>query len=204
MKKKTTNDKSALGENNGNNGTNIAFYELTAAGNGLNAVVYGLDDPQSDAVFNEVVSDAVQTFSGFAVTGTSTLSTEDSYAFFMNLTTSGSLIAADTLTSRFDPALQTNGRGIVQAADNDYIILGAYESFHRLTPEGEVINNRAGEALFMKVTPSGRSVEEVHYGSVDGLLLPDNKIMVLAGMDFGGGVELVSLIKTNDSGKLEN
>ncbi|MDE0472627.1 MAG: hypothetical protein OXH57_11880 [Ekhidna sp.] len=214
----TTFDKSTCGENNGDNGTNVAFYELTAAGNELNSVTYGVGCPSRSttdarefAVFNDVVSDAVKVASGFAITGTSTLSSEDNYAFFMNLTNSGNFIAADTLTSGFDPALQTRGLGIVQANDKDYIILGAYEDFHELDASNEEINERAEEALFMKVSQTGIRVHEVHYGSlggddsaIDGLLLIDSRIMVVAKMDLGGGVELVSLIKTNDNGELEN
>ncbi|MBC6409319.1 MAG: hypothetical protein GDA42_02520 [Ekhidna sp.] len=206
----TTSDRSVFGENGGNNGTNVVFYELTSDGNQLNSITYGLEN-DTDVVSNEVVSDAVQIASGFVITGTSTLSSGDNYAFFMNLTRSGGFIAGTTLTSGFDPALQTKGTGIVQAGDRDFVILGAYESFRQLNPAGEQVNERAEEVMFMKVSPAGSRVAETHYGSadgndeaIDGLLLSDNKIMVLANMDFGGGVKLVSLIKTNDNGKIEN
>lgn len=208
-----SSEPSDLGENNGDNGLNVTFSELTPQGKLINRVSYGLDnpDPTNESIFNERVSGAVATSSGFAVVGTTTL-TDNEYAFFMNLSTNGVFINGDTLTSTFGFGLESKGRGIVQADDNDFIILGNYPQFN-------IINNlnqqvaRAGEAMFMKVTQFGMPVAgaEVNYGTengndeaVDAIALPDGKIVVLANVDFGGGIQLISLIKTNDDGQLEN
>ena len=202
-----TEDKSDFGENSGNNGTNVSFTELTSEGKLLNNRSYGLDNPGDGVVFNEVVNDAVLTSSGIAIAGTTTLATEESYAFFMNLTQSGIFLSGDTLTSSFGFGIETQGNGIVQTIGNDFIILGSYNS---LTIDQQ---SRLGEAMFMKVDQSGNPVSgsEVNYGTIDGsdsaidgLLLPDGKISVLANIDFGGGVRLLSLIKTDDNGQLEN
>lgn len=215
-----SSDVSALGENEGNNGTNVTFTELNATGQILNSVSYGIDNPDTNdlSVFNEVVTGAVSTSAGYAITGTSNLSTEVSYAFFMNLTKNGDFVAGDTLSSAFrfssGESIETFGLGIAQGRDNDFLILGQYPNFNYdvnvddPTLTGE---SRAGEAMFMKVGQFGvpKPGLETHYGSangddsaVDALLLPDGKIVVLANVDFGGGIQLVSLIKTNDSGDL--
>lgn len=200
------------GENAGNNGENIRFIELTAGGDQIDGTTYGFDDGVDDNVFfNDRVSDAIQTPTGFAITGTSTTSDENEYAFFLNLNSSGRLKfatqeeAGDTLTSFVSSSLETRGIGIVPTIDNRYIVLGEYLNYQ----DGN--GNRAGEGFFMKVNPSGVPIHEANYGSssgndraVDGLLLEDGKILVLADIDFGGGIELVSLIKTNDNGEIQN
>ncbi len=207
----TSSESSALGENNGNNGTNVKFVELSPEGKELYGVSYGLKDLDNNinAIFDEEVGNAIQTESGFAITGTSTISREAQRAFFMRLNAQGEYVSGNILKSNYNANLETRGIGIVQADDKDYIVLGEYLNFSELNSDGNAINRRAGEALFMKVTQSGNRVSETHYGSelgndkaIDGLLLSDNKILVLANIDFGAGVELVSLIKTNDSGKI--
>lgn len=213
-------DVSDLGENGGDNGRNVTFMELNSAGQIINSNSYGFENPGDAVVFNETVSDAIQTPSGFAITGTTTLSTERSYAFFMNLNANGQFIAGDTLSSAFrlsgNPrtSIETNGIGIAQGRDSDYIILGQYPDFNfdmNINDPTIASESRAGEAMFMKVDQFGVPIAglETFYGSqngsdfaVDALTLPDGKIVVLANVDFGGGIQLVSLIKTNDSGNL--
>ncbi len=210
-----SSDPSSLGENGGNNGLNVTFSELTNQGKLINSVSYGLDnpDPNNETIFDEVVTDAIQTNTGYAITGTTTLSTDDSYAFFMQLSNNGLFISGDTLTSSFGYGLETNGTGIAKTSTNNYIILGNYPQFD-ITIEGlEDRITRAGEAMFFQVDQSGipRANSENYYGTqngddsaVDALTLPDGKIVVLANIDFGGGIQLISLIKTDDNGRLEN
>ena len=209
-----SSDPSSLGENNGDNGLNVNFKELTPDGKILNSVSYGLDnpDPDNSTVFDDVVNDAISSSSGYTITGTTTLATDDKYAFFMNLTNSGLFIDGDTLTSSFGSNLQSEGFGIVQSADNNYIILGSYTSFNITNEIGQQIA-RAGESMFMKVDQVGVPVaaSEANYGTengneeaIDALLLDDGQILVLSNTDFGGGIQLISLIKTDDNGQLEN
>lgn len=201
----TTSDESALGESGGNNGTNVTYVELSSEGDVLNNQTYGIGRVNASFTFNDVVNGAIQTAAGFAITGTSTLtnSTEDSFAFFMSLNQDGAHFKSDTILSAINPNFDTEGYGIVQARDNNFVVFGEYKSF----VQGE--NSRAGEALFMKVNQSGEFISEAHYGSnagfdsaIDGLLLSDDKILVLANTDFGAGLELVTLIKANDTGEI--
>lgn len=210
-----SSDPSSLGENGGANGLNVTFSELTPQGKLINSVSYGLDNPDPDngTIFNEVVSDAIQTSSGFAIAGTSTLSTDDRYAFFMNLTNNGLFITGDTITSGFGYGLETIGTGLVKTQTNEYVILGSYPQLDILINGLEDRIARAGEAMFLQVDQSGVPLSgfESYYGTengndeaVDALSLPDGKIVVLANIDFGGGIQLISLIKTDDNGRLEN
>ena len=216
-------DESALGENGGNNGLNVNFTEVNASGKVIHSVSYGLDnpDPADPTVFDEIVHDAIRIPSGFAIVGTSVLSSGESYAFFMNLGRSGSLIAGDTLSSAYrrntasDPvSIQTQGLGIVQTLKNDFVILGKYPNFSfdlNINDPSIAPISRAEEAMFMKISPFGMPVPnaENSFGStngndamIDALLLPDGKIIGLANIDFGGGIQLISLIKLNDTGNL--
>lgn len=196
----TTTDASARGETGGNNGRNVTFVELTPTAGILRSITYGIGELDETELYDDVANVALQTNAGFAVAGTSTIN-DRMHVFFMNLTQNGDFIAGDTVPSAIDPALETRGLGMVQTADKDFVILGIYTNFFN---GGE---GRLGEALFMRVSPSGRLKSEANFGSlagsdeaVDGLLLGDKKIMTLARMDFGAQVELISLIKTNADG----
>lgn len=208
-----SSDPSSLGENGGNNGTNVLFTELTPEGKILNSVSYGIDGGLA-LVYNEVVNNAIQTPSGFAIVGTSTLSTEETYAFYMNLTRTGGLVSANLITSEYtfsgtDEPLETEGFGIVQSLDNDYILLGNYQNF--VTDILGQTKNRAVEGLYKKIDQFGNGIPgfETNFGLADGndrvvdaVRLPDGKIVALANVDFGGGIELIALMKLNDTGNL--
>ena len=205
-------DPSSFGENGGNNGLNVTFSELTPQGKLENSISYGLDNPDNATLFDEVVTNAIETTTGYAITGTTTLGTDEKYAFFMNLTNSGIYVNGDTITSGFQYGLESEGLGIVQSNDNNYIVLGKYSNFDVTNSIGQRFS-RAAESMFVKVDQAGIPIAgaEVNYGTengseraVDALLLQDNRILVLSNTDFGGGVQLMSLIKTNDDGQLEN
>ncbi|MEM6829314.1 MAG: hypothetical protein AAF551_02280 [Bacteroidota bacterium] len=164
---------------------------------------------------NDVLMDAIEKPGGYAVTGTSN-SGGNEFAFVMNMSSLGDLISGDTLTSIFRNGgnpLNTNGAALTRDANNDFIVVGRYVDFR---PDNqEIIStsfDRAGEAMFIRTEQDASPVEgfETNYGLESGddiasavVTLEDGKIVVGATIDFGGGVTLMSLIKLNDTGRLD-
>lgn len=205
------NRPSALGENNGDNGTNAYYLEIdpngSVPGNGL---TYGIDDGVDNVRFDDVVTSAISTESGFVIAGTSTTSQGQDFGFVMNLSRNGVHLSNSTLPSSFD-GIQTRVNGLTLADDKDVVLVGQYPSFNA-TVNGQALS-KSGEGLFMKVDQSSNPIAgyETNFGLTDGndqivdaVTLPDGKIVAVANVDFGGGVQLISIIKLNDSGNLED
>ncbi|MEP3042740.1 hypothetical protein [Nonlabens ulvanivorans] len=207
-----SNTPSLLGENGGNNGTNVFYLETDPNGTPVNSAAYGLADPANSIVFNEEVNDVIKTTSGFSIVGTSSTSQNQQFAFIMNLSNGGTYLNSNShdssaFTVDIESApLETIGEGVTQAIDNDLILLGQYLSF--------VDNNlsRGNEGLFTKFDQASNPVEgeESFFGLSDGddtiidaVTLPDGKIVAVANVDFGGGVKLISIIKLNADGSLD-
>ena len=204
------NVRTLFGENNGNNGNNVYYRELDPNGTPFNSVAYGLDDISDDRVFNEMVSSAIKTSFGYSIVGTSITSQDQRYAFLMNLSNNGVYLSGNSHDSSAyntgNVVLQTNGYGVTQAINNDIIMVGQYQSF--------ITGNlsRGEEGMFVKFDQSATPVAgaESFFGLSDGndsvidaVTLPDGKIAVVANVDFGGGVTLISIIKINDNGSLD-
>lgn len=206
----TSNTPSQLGENGGNNGSNVFFLETDPNGTPLNSVAYGFDNPSNNVVYNEKVNNAINSASGFSVVGTSTTTQNQQFAFVMNLSNNGILLSSNSHdSSAFNTEstkFQTIGEGITQGLDNNLIILGQYPSF---TSGGL---SRSGEGMFVKFDQGGEPVTgaESAFGLSDGndnivdaVTLPDGKIVMVSNVDFGGGVKLISIIKLNTDGSLD-
>lgn len=205
-----SNTPSQLGENGGSNGTNAYYLETDPNGTPVNFAAYGLDDPSSNVIYNEVVTDAIKTTFGFSLSGTSSTSNDQDFAFVMNLSNSGVFLSANSHDSSVyntdNNSLQTVGNGIVQASDNSLVLLGQYPNFSS--------NNlsRSGEGMFAKFDQSATPIAgaETYFGLADGndeivdaVTLPDGKIVAVSNVDFGGGVRLISIIKLNKDGSLD-
>ena len=202
---------SLLGENNGNNGTNVYYLELSPDGIPVNFVAYGLEDPNPavTAVYNERVSNAIETPWGYSVVGTSITSADQELSFVMNLSRSGIYFSGNNyINSVFYPEgtrPQTRGVGITLSANNEIIMVGQYLSF------ASAGGPRREEGMFVKFDQSAQPAgNESFFGLADGddavvdaVTLPDGKIVAVANVDFGGGVRLISLIKLNDTGALD-
>lgn len=205
-----SNTPSLRGENGGDNGTNAYFIEVDPNGTPFNSAAYGLDDPSNGVVYNDQVYNAIKTSFGYSLVGTSTTANDEEYGFIMNLSNNGIFLSANSHDSSEynseNRVLETRGRGVVQAADNDLIMLGQYTAFNNGT------SSRGGEGMFVKFDQAANPVAgaESFFGLSDGnetivdaVMLPDGKIVAVANVDFGGGVKLISIIKLNDDGSLD-
>lgn len=213
-----SNSPSLLGENNGLNGTNVYYLEISSTGTPVNFAAYGFEnaDPAIAAVYNEQVNNVIRTPSGYSIVGTSSTSTNLEYAFVMNLSNNGVYLSGNSFdNSAFNTVneqgvetniLQSQGLGITQAANNDIIMVGKYQSFVTET------ESRGGEGMFVKFNEASIAIdgEESFFGLADGndsvvdaVTLPDGKVVAVANVDFGGGVKLISIIKLNDDGSLD-
>ena len=207
-----SNAPSLLGENNGNNGANVYFLEISSTGTPVNFAAYGFEDPDEGitAVYDEQVNNVIRTATGFSIVGTSTTSTDLNYSFVMNLSDNGLYLNGNSFTgSAFNSetnVLQSFGNGITQTQTNDLAVVGQYQSF----VSGNL--SRGGEGMFVKFDQASVPVAgaESFFGLADGndsvvdaVTLPDGKIVAVANVDFGGGVQLISVIKLNDNGSLD-
>ncbi len=193
--------------NNGEGGTNVTFIELNTNGNIVSSNSLGIPDAGA-LLFDDVLTDVVEKPGGYMAVGTSTVN-ELTYSFFMDIDENGLSARKDTLGSEFvlsNVALQTQAFGVTASRSNDFIIVGQYPTFR--TDD----QSRGAEAMFLRINQIGEKVEgfENNYGlgdgndsAVDAVVLPDGKIVVLATIDFGGGVKMISLIKLNDTGELD-
>ncbi|WP_436516184.1 hypothetical protein [Ekhidna sp. To15] len=205
-----SNSPSLLGENEGNNGTNAYYLEISPNGTPVNFAAYGFEDPNSDVVFNENVNNVIQTSSGYSIVGTSMTSQNENFSFVMNLSNNGIYLSGSNhLVSTYNGEnniVQTQGLGVTQAANNDIVMVGQYEAF----VSGNL--SRGGEGMFVKFDQAANPIAgaESFFGLADGndsvvdaVTLPDGKIAAVANVDFGGGVKLISIIKLNDNGSLD-
>lgn len=191
----------------GEAGINVTFMELNKNGNVVRSNSNGMND---NAVFvaDDVLEDVVEKPGGYLAVGTSAANDSTS-AFFMDINSSGIAASKGVLNSDFTlngQGLQTQGKAAAQTRSNDFVIVGNYPNF-RTDSE-----TRAGEAMFSRLDQGGskRSGFEKNYGLGDGndtaegiVLLPDGKMVIIATVDFGGGVKMISLIKLNDTGELD-
>ncbi|MEQ9467851.1 MAG: hypothetical protein RLN88_10605 [Ekhidna sp.] len=208
----TSSTPSQRGENGGNNGANVFYLETDPNGTPLNSAAYGFDDGTSNnIVYNELVNNAIYTTSGFSIVGTSsTTTTNQKFAFVMNLSNNGIFLSGNSHDSSAynteNSVLQTIGEGITQGLDNELVVVGQYPAFS----SGGL--SRGGEGMFVKFDQGGTPVEgeESSFGLSDGndnivdaVTLPDGKIVMVSNVDFGAGVKLISIIKLNPDGSLD-
>lgn len=198
---------------NGEQGTNVTFIEVNTNGNIVGSNSIGIED---DLVFDfqDVPADVIQKPGGYLAVGTSTVD-NNTFAFFMDIDENGLSSRKDTLSSEFTFAgdsLQTQALGVTASRSNDFVIVGQYPSFRTDANSRDGAASRGAEAMFMRINQLGEKVDgfENHYGlgdgndsAVDAVVLPDGKIVVLATIDFGGSVKMISLIKLNDTGQLD-
>lgn len=206
-----SNTPSLLGENNGINGTNVYYLELSPNGTPVNFASYGFEDTRedNDIVYNEQVNNVIETPWGYSVVGTSNTSQNEELSFVMNLSNNGIYLSGSNhYNSIYNPSgttLQTQGFGITRSLNNDIIMVGKYSSFVTET------ESRGGEGMFVRFDQSAQpSGNESFFGLTDGddtvvdaVTLPDGKIAAVANVDFGGGVKLISVIKLNADGSLD-
>lgn len=208
----SSNTPSSRGENAGDNGTNVFYLETDPNGTPTRSAAYGFEDPDNNIVFNEEVANVIRTSFGFTVVGTSNTSQNQKFAYVMNLSENGVYLSGNNHdSSAFNTeanTLQTIGKGVVQTAGNNLILLGQYPSF---TTTG--VASRGAEGMFVQFDQAANPIEgtEAYFGLSDGnddivdaVVLPDGKIVAVSNVDFGGGVQLISIMKLNDTGELEN
>ncbi len=202
---------------NGEQGTNVTFVKVNQNGIVQNSNSNGIPENPGfpNVIYSDFLSDVVEIPGGYAVTGTTVFSDNRNFAFFMSLGSDGIAISSDTLTSEFFVTtegtdtrtnLQTQGLGITAGITNDFVIVGQYPNYRTDT------ESRSGEAMFYRVNQVGEKIEgyESNFGLGDGndvasdaITLSDGKIVVAGTVDFGGGVKMISLIKLNDTGQID-
>ncbi|WP_421765295.1 hypothetical protein [Ekhidna sp.] len=214
----TSNTPSLLGENGGDNGTNVFYLETDPNGTPFNSAAYGLEDP-TNAIFDDFASDAIKSSSGFSIVGTSSTSANQEFGFLINLSNNGVYLSGNSHDSSVYQdhggttvaSIETRGIGVTQALDNKIIMVGQYPSFS-FTDASNVSYARSAEGMFAKFGQGGAHLpaEESFFGLADGndeivdaVTLPDGKIVAVANVDFGGGVKLISIIKLNADGSLD-
>ncbi len=210
-----SNSPSLLGENNNNNGSNVYFLEVSSTGTPINFASYGFENTDNNVVYNEQVNNAISTATGYSIVGTSVTSEDENFSFVMNLSNDGVFLSGanhnnsiynTTNNSGEVSIVQTQGFGVTQTLGNDIVLLGQYES---LTAEGQ---SRGVEGMFVRFDQASQPIEgaESFFGLADGndrivdaVTLPDGKIVAVSNVDFGGGVQLISVIKMNPDGSLD-
>jgi hypothetical protein len=198
---------------NGEGATNVTYTELNENGNTVASNSTGITDaPTFD--FFDVPADVIEKPGGYLVVGTSIVN-ELRYSFFMDLDENGIENRKDTVGSEFTfggVGLQTQTFGVTASATNDYILVGQYPSFRTDASSRDGAASRGTEAMFLRIDQTGNKVagSENNFGlgagndsAVDAIELPDGKIVALSTVDFGGGIKMISLIKLNDTGKLD-
>lgn len=198
---------------NGEQGVNVTFYEINENGTIINANSHGIEEPPLPNVqYDEILTDVIEKPGGFLAVGTSTIS-EQNYAFFMDIDRNGIANRKDTISSLFGQSegetfarLQTEATAVTATLNNDFVIVGRYPNFRT------ELESRGAEMMLTRVNQIGETVEdlEANFGvgdgndtAVDAITLSDGKIVVLATIDFGGGVRVISMIKLNDTGDLD-
>ena len=197
-------------------GTNVEYFEINYNGViGGGAGVWGvpdvLDENNNVREFDDVLTAVIEKPGGYLAVGTSTVDV-DNYMFFMDIDRSGNSLRRDTIGSDLlqnGRPLETEGLAVTATAANDFAILGNYTNYRVTTTGGD--EARGQEGMFIRVNQGGEKVGfESNFGLSDGndsivdaITLPDGKIMVLATIDFGGGIRLISLIKLFDTGELD-
>ncbi len=195
----------------GNGGVNVLVVNATSSGATNNRRSYGFNLNGNNSNATDRMTDAVQKQGGYAIVGTSTQGNNLSQAFYID----SSVPSQRTLlTSSFtlnDVSTRTNALGITQGPKNDFIIVGQYPDFR--IDSGDEQLNKGSEAMIYRTDQFGVKIDgfETNYGVIGGddlavvaRTLPDGKILVGATIDFGSGSTLMSLIKLNDTGQLDN
>ena len=200
---------------NGEGGTNVAFREINQNGNIVNSSSIGIPEEDPTFALSDVLSNVIVRPGGYLAVGTTTNTNDETFAFFMNIDDNGISLWKKTLVSAFTSGgvpLQTRGLGATATRTNDFVIVGNYPSFRTDVESINGVASRGQEAMFMRVSQTGEEMEgfETNYGlgdgndtAVDAITMPDGKIMIAATIDFGGGVKMISLIKLNDTGRLD-
>lgn len=196
----------------GEGGLNVSYIKTNSNGVNTNGQTYGLTIG-SNLNANDLTKDAVRIPGGFAITGTSSLGNEE-HAFAITISSTGILFSEDTISTAFlngGVPINTNGNAITQGITNDLIIVGQYPDFRITSGTNQI--DRSAEIMFIRTDQSGERVEglEANYGLESGedvgtavLTLRDGKIVIGSTVDFGSGVTLISLIKLNDTGQLDD
>lgn len=198
----------------GNGGTNVIFVPTNNLGKTQDRKSYGftLDETFADA--NDVMSDAIEKTGGYVITGTSSFG-NSAKTFFISVSSEGVIVAKNILTSSFEfngQPLSNSGLGVTQGSKNDFVVVGQYPDFRGNLDGGETENKEA-EAMFFRTNQIGEPLLgfETNYGLISGddravvaKTLPNGKIVVGSTIDFGSGSTLMSLIKLNDTGELDN
>jgi hypothetical protein len=195
-------------------GINVRVIAANSLGVTVNEGTYGLNPKnrigQNFPDANDLMRDAIQMDGGYAITGTTSFG-NDSRAFFISVGSNASLQYSNILTSSFTlspDSIDNHGIGITRGIRNDFIIVGQYPDFR--TDNGV---SKAAEAMFYRTNQIGEPIYgfESNYGLIAGddiavvaKTLPDGKILVGSTIDFGSGSTLLSLIKLNDNGQLDN
>ena len=210
----SSNSPSVLGENFGFNGQNVLFLETDANATPINSLTYGFEDNNTDVlsrIYDEQVFGAIESSSGYAIAGTSSTSNNEEFGFLMNLSGNGIFLSGsnhDSSTYNLDNrVIQNRGLGLTQATGNSLVLLGQYLSFVEGTN-----TPRGGEGMFVGFDKGANPIEgsENFFGLsggndqiVDAVTLPDGKIVTVSNIDFGGGVQLISLMKLKADGTFE-
>lgn len=205
--------------NNGETGTNIYIQEIdpntgNIVNNKRNGVIITPNAGNDNSSTDDFINNVIPISTGYAIVGTSEITSVNKRGFFMVIKDFLEIDdnVNDTLGIRLNAEgttltdVQTEAFGITQTARRDFVVVGRFPS---LTVGGV---NRNDDILLTRVDASGKVSNTMtrNYGIGDGndwaadvVTLPDGKIVMLGTIDFGGGITLLSLIKLNDDGSLD-
>jgi len=188
-------------------GNNFYYLEFKSNGVPVNSNVAGSDvSPNEDDIMNNVIKIP----SGYVAVGTAIKDTEDRFAFFVSYRLDGRIEEKVTLTESTQVgAINSEGYGITMTNNNSFVVVGRLPNYFE---NGEQRND---EIAFIKTKANGEPniINGSHIQSfglasgddsgVDAVTLIDGKIVLLTNVDFGG-ITLMSLMKINSDGTLDN
>ena len=203
--------------NQGETGTNVYFQKVSKEnGFPVSSNAFGIikDNNQTD----EVVNSVIKYQGGYAVVGTSFLTSNERFAFFMNFTNSGIIKTQIGTSNGINNVIDTNidttnndivseAYGITQTKSGNFVVVGKYPNLRLNT----ILRN--DEIMFININQDGESIEgnERNYGIAEGddtsndvITLPSGGVVVLTTIDFGASISLISLMKLSESGNLDN
>ncbi len=176
----------------------------------VTARVYGVSIGDDIGAMDQP-NDAIRISGGFAITGTSTLGTEQR-PFLMQIWEAGALVfEPQALSSKWN--INATGASLTETREGDFVITGSYPSF-LVSDEtiDEFSRAKNSEVMFLRTGQRGtpKPDYEGNFGLVSGndegkvvAKLSSGSILIGATIDFGSTQTMIALKKLNDSGILQ-
>lgn len=188
------------GTGDGEIGVNVEATIIDGEGIIQNSFTYGIE-LNGELDIDDVPMDAVKRAGGYAIVGTSTLSTTDFQPFVMLVDLQGAKKYEKIFTN--SEIANGYGLGIAQLSNKDYFLVGSNAD----------VGNNQDQALIIKLDQDGEVKNNTikNYGLVNGneqavraLSTDGSSVYIGATYEFGtGGLKQFALLKVNSSGDLK-